>query len=61
MNAIEAEIGIVTSNNGVTRWCFGNVPRPITMKSDNVSHEPKGLNITSDNDFHKSRAITTTR
>jgi hypothetical protein len=52
VNAIEAEIGIVTSNNGVTRCCFGNVLRAITIKSDHVSHEPKGLNITSDNDFH---------
>jgi hypothetical protein len=45
VNAMEVEISIVTSNNGVTRWFFGNVLRAITMKSDNVSHEPKGLNI----------------
>ncbi len=55
------EFGNVISNrSGVTRYCFSHVLRAITIKSNNVSFEPRAIAITigSDSDFHKPRAIT---
>jgi hypothetical protein len=53
------EVGNVTSKcDGVTRYRSNHVLRVITIKSGNVSYEPRAITLRSHNDFNKPRAIT---
>jgi hypothetical protein len=54
-----SEFGNVTSKrNGVTRYRVSHALTVITIKSDNVSSEPRVITIRSYNDFHMPREMT---
>ncbi len=58
-NHIPSEVGnVVSKRNGVTHYRFSHALRAITIKSNNVSCEPRAIAIRSDKDFHMPRAIT---
>jgi hypothetical protein len=48
-----------SKHKGVTDDPFSHLLRMITIKSNNVSFEPRAITLRSDNDSYMPRAITT--
>ncbi len=51
------EVGnVISKYDGVTRYRFSHVLGAVTIKSVNVSYQPRAITLRSDNDFNKPRA-----